>query len=126
MPIPPNQPPCPETPNCVSSRAEEEEKLVSPLPFSGAWEPVMKRLAGLVSEMSGARVAEADGPYLRATFRSRVFGFVDDLELLADPEASVVHVRSASRTGTWDLGANRRRVESLRAAYLAKDQPRED
>jgi len=35
-------------------------------------------------------------------------------ELLADPDAGVIHVRSASRVGTWDLGLNRRRVEDLR------------
>jgi len=42
---------------------------------------------------------------------------VDDLELLADEEGGVVHVRSASRLGWSDLGANRHRVEALHRAF---------
>jgi uncharacterized protein (DUF1499 family) len=50
-----------------------------------------------------------------------ILRYVDDLELLADIEQGVIQVRSASRVGTWDLGVNRRRVESLRRR-LAKSQ----
>ena len=121
MSFPQSLPPCPSTPNCVSSLADDEAQAVAPFPFTGPWEPVMDRLGTLLSAIPGSRVVEVDGPYLRATVTSRVLRFVDDLELLADPEASVVHVRSASRVGTWDLGANRHRVERLRAAYLAED-----
>ena len=53
---------------------------------------------------------------LRAEFRTRL-GFVDDLEFLVDEDRGVVQVRSASRTGYWDLGVNRKRVEALRKAY---------
>lgn len=111
--------PCPRTPNCVSSLAEDAVHAVEPLPFSGDSEPVMNRLLALVSAMPGARIQSAQGPYLHATFMSRFFRFVDDLELLADTADSVVHIRSASRKGSWDLGANRHRVERLRARYLA-------
>jgi len=64
--------------------------------------------------MSGAAVVVSEDSYLRAEFSTMFFRFVDDLELLADPDAGVIHVRSASRVGTWDLGLNRRRVEDLR------------
>jgi uncharacterized protein (DUF1499 family) len=50
-------------------------------------------------------------------FRS-VLGFVDDLIFAASPEEEVIHVRSASRTGKWDLGVNRRWVERIRKLYL--------
>jgi len=59
-------------------------------------------------------VVTVDGPYLHAEFTSRLLHFVDDLELLYDPEAQSFEVRSASRVGTSDLGVNRRRVETLR------------
>lgn len=49
--------------------------------------------------------------------RSRVFGFVDDLEVEVGLDASdgltVVHARSASRSGRGDLGVNRRRIRRL-------------
>ncbi len=48
---------------------------------------------------------------------------MDDLQALADVHGGVLHVRSASRTGRWDLGVNRRRIEALRARYLSLDPP---
>jgi uncharacterized protein (DUF1499 family) len=62
-------------------------------------------------------VITATQTYLHAEFRSAVFRFVDDLEFLADESAGVIHVRSASRVGTSDLGVNRRRVETIRARW---------
>ena len=49
------------------------------------------------------------------TFTSAVFRFVDDVEFEVDEAARVVHVRSASRVGRGDFGANRKRVEAIRA-----------
>ena len=58
-------------------------------------------------------VAEAD-TYLHAECRSRR-GFVDDLECRLDASGGLIHVRSASRICLiWDLGVNRKRVETLR------------
>lgn len=98
---------CPGSPNCVNS----EEGSALPLPVIG--EDGWARLREAVTALDGRIEREGDG-YLHATFRSRFFGFVDDLECRRDGD--VVQVRSASRTGWWDLGVNRRRVERLRAA----------
>ena len=58
---------------------------------------------------------EAEGPgYLRFSEKRRWLGFVDDLELVLDEDSGAIDVRSRSRFGPWDLGANRRRVERLR------------
>ena len=73
----------------------------------------MKSAAQVIQDLGG-KVDIADESYIAATFSSKVFGFVDDVELRADAEAGVIHVRSASRVGRSDLGANRRRVESIR------------
>jgi len=75
-------------------------------------------LAALVAADPAARIVEQrSGIYLHAEYRSRWLHFVDDLELVADEEAGVVHVRSASRRGWSDLGVNRRRVEALHRAF---------
>ena len=42
----------------------------------------------------------------------------DDVDLVIDEAAGVIRFRSASRTGHWDLGANRRRMEELRRRFL--------
>lgn len=58
-----------------------------------------------------------DERYLWATFSTRIFRFIDDLELRLDEENGVMHVRSSSRVGYSDMGANRRRVEDLRLRF---------
>jgi uncharacterized protein (DUF1499 family) len=46
-----------------------------------------------------------------------VFRFVDDLELRLSVDDGRIHIRSASRVGNSDLGANRKRVERLRERF---------
>jgi uncharacterized protein (DUF1499 family) len=67
--------------------------------------------------MRGARVITETETYVHATFTSRVFRFVDDLEFYFVLDAPVIHVRSASRVGYSDLGVNRKRVEKIRKAF---------
>lgn len=70
-----------------------------------------------------AQVVSRDDGYLHAVFTSRIFRFKDDfearLEAGSDPAEAKIHVRSASRVGYSDLGANRRRVDAVRAAFGA-------
>ena len=69
----------------------------------------MERASIVREEPSGAFF------YVYAEFRSKLLGFVDDVELLFDEQAGVFHVRSASRLGRRDFGVNRKRVEALRS-----------
>jgi len=109
---------CPSSPNCVSSLAQDQDHHVSPfdmdLPPDQAWE-ALKRALGSEPRI---RIVEEDREhgYLRAEATSRIFRFVDDVEFQLVPEQRLMHVRSASRVGYWDLGVNRRRVERLREA----------
>jgi uncharacterized protein (DUF1499 family) len=93
---------------------------VAPLRLKGdpaaAWEGVRK----IVIRLPRCEVVRSGDHYLHVILKSRVFGFVDDLELLWDPQSSRVAIRSASRTGYSDLGVNRRRVEDLRSRLKAK------
>jgi len=109
--------PCPQSPNCVSSQAWDAEQRVPPFTFVGSAADALDTLAALIEADPAARIVERRGIYLRAEYRSRWLRFVDDLELLADEEGGVVHVRSASRLGWSDLGANRHRVEALHRAF---------
>lgn len=54
---------------------------------------------------------------MHAEFTSALFGFVDDVEFLIDDTAKVIHVRSASQVGYYDLGVNRQRVNNLRSRF---------
>ena len=62
-----------------------------------------------------ATIIEETGQYMHVEFRSRIFGFVDDVEFLVDDR--VIQVRSASRVGRSDLGVNRKRIEALRLQF---------
>lgn len=101
--------PCPSSPNCVSSEeGTNEEHRVSPLPVT-SWD----KLPGLI-EAQGGRIVDLKDDYLAAEFSSKLMGFVDDVEFRKGHAQA--HVRSASRVGYSDMGANRKRVESFRAA----------
>ncbi|MEM1437132.1 MAG: DUF1499 domain-containing protein [Pseudomonadota bacterium] len=99
--------PCPASPNCVSSELNTpEDKKVAPLPV-GVWE----RVPGVIADLGGT-VTQQDAGYVAAEFTSSTFKFVDDVEFRLDEDA--VHVRSASRVGYSDGGANGARVAALR------------
>ena len=50
---------------------------------------------------------------MHAEFTSVIFRFVDDVEFLLDADSLSIHVRSASRVGYSDLGANRARALAI-------------
>jgi len=111
--------PCPGTPNCVVSEYRGEEAYAKPFAFSGepnvAWENAKASVTSL-----GGRIEKDTGDYLWATFRSKIWRFVDDVELRLDVAGKTIHVRSASRVGRGDLGVNRKRVELLRDLLKAR------
>ncbi len=111
--------PCPKTRNCVCSEyVADGRHYVEPLDLSGGDASAgLVMLKGVIRDMGGTVQAEQAG-YLAATFSSALFGFVDDLELRADPAAGVIHVRSASRVGRSDQGVNRKRVEAMRTKFM--------
>ena len=117
---------CPTSPNCVCSEpgATGPAHAIEPLPFSqrepaAAWQALQDAIAA-----DGGEVVFAAGDYLAATFRTPLFGFVDDLEARLDRDAGVIHLRSASRVGHSDLGANRKRSARLTARFTDASTPR--
>lgn len=110
---------CPESPNCVNSQAQasDDEHAIAPLAFEGDPDEAFARLLALATEDDGAELLAREGDWVHLVYRTRFLRFADDVELLLDREAGVVHVRSASRVGYSDLGANRKRIEALRARF---------
>jgi len=112
--------PCPPTPNCVSTEARDPSQRVEPIPFTGSPADAVRHLVAAVEAMPGGRVVRREEDRIHAEFTSRLFRFVDDMDLVVDRDAGVVRFRSASRVGRWDLGANRRRINRLRTTFLAR------
>jgi uncharacterized protein (DUF1499 family) len=113
--------PCPKRPNCVSSLAGDASHLVEPLALRVPVERAWPHLRDAVALLPRTRIVESGDGYLRAEATSRLFRFVDDLEVLHVPGTARIDVRSASRAGYSDLGVNRARVESLRDALRRAD-----
>ena len=66
-------------------------------------------------------VEERDG-YIHAEASSALFGFVDDLELLAKQDTGMIQARSISRLGDSDLGVNSARLDRLKTLINETDQ----
>ncbi len=110
---------CPDMPNCVCSQhADDKDHFQEPILFKGSVDEAKDFLQSALKSMTGARVVANQGPYLRVEFTSGFFKFVDDVEFLAVPEQGLIHFRSASRLGKWDIGANRKRMEELKQEFM--------
>lgn len=106
--------PCKASPNCVSSQTDpkDEEHYIAPIALKG---DAIAAVRKAVESLPRTTVVQVEPDYLYAEFRSKLLGFVDDVEFLADRAKGVVHVRSASRLGRRDFGVNRERIEQLRS-----------
>jgi uncharacterized protein (DUF1499 family) len=114
--------PCPGSPNCVSTLAKDELHAIAAIDYIGDAAAAKSRLLAVVNALPRTKVVADEGNYLRVEFRSRIFRFVDDVEFVLDDGKKHIHFRSASRLGYGDMGANRARMEQVRAAFLAADR----
>lgn len=112
---------CPDKPNCVCSEYKNDtEHFIAPLVIpDNSSSAAMTTLKDIIVGIKG-NIETANETYISATFTSALFGFVDDLELRVDAKQNVIHIRSASRVGNNDLGANKKRVELIKTIFLEK------
>lgn len=117
--------PCPSSPNCVCSEFKDDQAhYVAPLPMEddSSAAATLAKLTQIISDMGGRIDNQQDSNtqsanYIAATFRSSLFGFVDDFELRVDADSKTIQIRSASRVGRSDLGVNSKRVEQFRQKF---------
>ena len=109
--------PCPGTPNCVSSLATDEQHFIEPILITASADDTRDIILKALDEFDRVNVTETRADYIHAEFTSLVFRFVDDVEFyFPESKSDVVRVdiRSSSRVGRSDLGANRKRMEAIR------------
>jgi len=114
---------CPSTPNCVSSYAVGTTQYVPPIRYEGDMDTAKTRLVSAIQSLEHSRIVATDGQSIRAEFTSALFGFVDDVEVIFDDMAKVIHVKSASQVGYFDFGVNRKRVEQIRERFVNLQTP---
>ncbi|MDD9952642.1 MAG: DUF1499 domain-containing protein [Zetaproteobacteria bacterium] len=114
--------PCPKSPNCVSSHApaDDPRHYIAPLTLTPRGDSPLEQVHQLLQKKSRVKLMTRSAHYLHYEFTSRIFGFVDDVEFYAPAQSTTVHMKSASRVGYSDLGANRNRLESIRGQLQAQ------
>jgi uncharacterized protein (DUF1499 family) len=115
------------TRNSVSSQAhlfpdhpQRAYAQIEAFPLQGhPTEQAWARLLNALAATPGVTVVQQTNGYLHAEAQTRWLRFVDDLEFYLPPDGQAIEVRSASRLGREDFGANRQRVEAIRTRYMA-------
>lgn len=112
--------PCPDKPNCVQTYTPTDESHFQlPLAAKASDEKTKQAITAAISETGGQVISEEplkpSGYYLHAEYESSLFSFVDDVEVVIKDD--LIHLRSASRLGYSDLGANADRLEEIKTAY---------
>jgi uncharacterized protein (DUF1499 family) len=92
---------------------------MDPIPYTGTLDEARERLLRVLRAYPRTAVVQEGPDSLKAECRSRLVRYVDDVDFVLDDRQKVIHFRSASRVGRWDLGVNRRRMEKIRRRFLA-------
>lgn len=112
--------PCPESPNCVSSEATDEAHAIAAYRIRGDEEVAWKALDTHLRTLPRVEIETAAADYVHAVFTTRLMRYRDDVEFGLDAASGQIRVRSASRVGYGDMGVNRERIESIRAALAER------
>lgn len=112
-------PPCPRSPNCVSTQAERPSQRMEPIPYQGSLADAHERMLRVLRARPRTTVVKEGPAFIQAECRSLLLRFVDDVEIRFDDAARLIHFRSASRLGRRDFGVNRNRMDEIRNAFLA-------
>lgn len=110
--------PCSWKPNCVSTLAPPGPKQMDPIPYDGSLSDARQRMLKVLRDYPRTKIVQEEPDYLKAECRSRVFRFVDDVEIAFDDATKRIHFRSAARLGVRDFGVNRKRMEEIRELFL--------
>ena len=104
---------CPDSPNCVSTQASDEDHRMSAISMTGTQEEIIDKIKSVIAtDFSRAKLIRETDDYLHYEFTSLIFRFVVDVEFFVDDDLKV-NFRSASRVGRSDLGANRKRMTKI-------------
>ncbi len=104
-------PPCGSLPNCVNSENGSGGQAIDAIQASKQqWEA----LKSWIARQDNWTITADEGDLVQAVTTTPLMRYRDDVLLRFDSEDNVIHVRSSSRLGIGDMGANRARVERLR------------
>ncbi len=102
--------PCANKPNCICTEfVDDKSHYIDAIKYSGE---SIESIADAI-RASGGIIINTQSSYIAATYTSNIFRYVDDFEVRIDSENQLIHVRSASRVGHSDMGANLKRINEF-------------
>ena len=72
-----------------------------------------KELIEILKNTPRVKIVNIKEDYLHALAISRIMKFIDDIEIKKSEKSNILEVKSKSRTGFYDLGVNKRRINTL-------------
>ncbi|MGB5226608.1 MAG: DUF1499 domain-containing protein [Arenicellales bacterium] len=110
--------PCGNLPNCVNSQSGRGLQSSKPVKANAEQWAMLK---AWISMQKDWQIIIEDESYIQAVVSTPLMKFKDDIQLLYLVESNLIHVRSSSRLGLSDLGANANRVEKLRTLVTSEN-----
>jgi len=108
--------PCGSLPNCVNSQSGRGLQSSKPIKANPEQWIMLK---AWISRQEDWQILIEDQSFIQAVVSTPLMKFKDDVQLLYQAETDLIHVRSSSRLGLSDLGANANRVEKLRSLVIS-------
>ena len=104
--------PCSEKPNCICTEYPDDKAH-----FSGAINTSAADMDSIIKAIhsTGGVVNVTSDNYIAATYTSKIFNYVADFEIRIDKKNNLIHIRSASRVGHSDMGANLKRINHFKS-----------
>lgn len=100
--------------------AATESHAIAPYPYQTSLEEAKAVLKQVFGQFPRTELSREEEDYLQYEIKSFLFGFVDDVELWFDEATKAIHFRSAARSGYYDFGVNRKRMEHVRQMVESK------
>ena len=103
---------CPDSPNCFCTEySDDKSHFTDAVDFSALTTNNISQLIKDSIKKSGGVIVKFEDNYISATYTSNLFRYVDDFEVRIDTNNQLIQLRSASRVGRSDFGANLKRIE---------------
>lgn len=112
---------CPNSPNCVSSQANDKQHRINPIAYTTSAADAKAKLMAVLADMPRVEIVVEQPDYVHAEFQTAILRYIDDVEFYFNEEEKQIELRSASRLGYDDIGLNRRRVEEIRKRFNDKN-----
>lgn len=113
---------CPDSPNCVSSQAQDPAHHIKPFTYSATIIEAKKTILAILHSTLQTRIVVDEENFIHAEISSSLFGFIDDIQFFLDEKDKTIHIHSSSRSGYWDFGKNRSRLEEIRDRFEAESR----